>query len=96
MYLKLIKFGSHKSLFISKRECNFWNPRRNMQKSHRVIGMEETSEAERQTATFLYLEVEFSVGRVFIRRRQWHPTPVLSPGKSHGWRSLVGCSPWGR
>ena len=28
-------------------------------------------------------------------RRQWHPTPVLLPGKSHGWRSLVGCSPWG-
>ena len=31
-----------------------------------------------------------------IRRRQWHPTPVLLPGKSHGRRSLVGCSPWGR
>ena len=30
------------------------------------------------------------------RRRQWHPTPVLLPGKSHGWRNLVGCSPWGR
>ena len=30
------------------------------------------------------------------QRRQWHPTPVLLPGKSHGWRSLVGCSPWGR
>ena len=29
-------------------------------------------------------------------RRQWHPTPVLLPGNSHGWRSLVGCSPWGR
>ena len=29
-------------------------------------------------------------------RRQWHPTPVLLPGKSHGWRTLVGCSPWGR
>ena len=28
-------------------------------------------------------------------RRQWHPTPVLLPGKSHGWRSLAGCSPWG-
>ena len=28
-------------------------------------------------------------------RRQWHPTPLLLPGKSHGWRSLVGCSPWG-
>ena len=29
-------------------------------------------------------------------RRQWHPTPVLSPGKSHGWRNLVGCGPWRR
>ena len=29
------------------------------------------------------------------RRRQWHPTPVLLPGKFHGQRSLVGCSPWG-
>ena len=29
-------------------------------------------------------------------RRQWHPTPVLLLGNSHGWRSLVGCSPWGR
>ena len=30
------------------------------------------------------------------RRRQWQPTLVLLPGKSHGWRGLVGCSPWGR
>ena len=30
------------------------------------------------------------------QRRQWHPTPVLLPGKSHGRRSLVGCSPRGR
>ena len=28
------------------------------------------------------------------KSRQWHPTPVLLPGKSHGQRSLVGCSPW--
>ena len=28
-------------------------------------------------------------------RRQWHPTPILLPGKSHGQRSLVGCSPMG-
>ena len=27
---------------------------------------------------------------------QWHPTPVLLPGNSHGRRSLEGCSPWGR
>ena len=30
------------------------------------------------------------------RRRQWHPIPVLLPGKSHEGRSLLGCSPWGR
>ena len=29
-----------------------------------------------------------------LRRRQWQPTPVLLPGKSHGRRSLVGYSPW--
>ena len=30
-----------------------------------------------------------------IWRWQWQPTPVLLPGKSHGQRSLGGCSPWG-
>ena len=29
------------------------------------------------------------------QKRQWHPTPVLLPGESHGWRSLVGYSTWG-
>ena len=29
-------------------------------------------------------------------RRKWQPTPVLLPGNFHGWRSLVGYSPWGR
>ena len=32
---------------------------------------------------------------IYWAPRQWHPTPVLLPGKSHGRRSLVGCSPWG-
>ena len=31
-----------------------------------------------------------------LGRRQWQPTPVLLPGKSHGRMSLVGYSPWGR
>ena len=31
-----------------------------------------------------------------VWRRQWQPIPELLPGKSHGRRSLVGCSPWGR
>ena len=30
-----------------------------------------------------------------LQRRQWHPTPVFFPGKAHGRRTLVGCSPWG-
>ena len=36
------------------------------------------------------------ISLVMRRRRQWHPTPVLLPGKSYGRWSLVGCSPWGR
>ena len=32
--------------------------------------------------------------RLNLQRRQRHPTPVLLPGKSHGRRSLVGCSSW--
>ena len=32
--------------------------------------------------------VYLSFSHAFSRRRQWHPTPVLLPGKSHGWRSL--------
>ena len=34
--------------------------------------------------------------RLWPQRRRWHPTPVFLPGKSHGRRSLVGGSPWGR
>ena len=40
--------------------------------------------------------IRISLPPLIWRRRQWHPTPVLLPGKSHGWRSLVGCSPWSR
>ena len=40
-------------------------------------------------------KLSLAVGRGFLRRRQWHPTPVLLPGKSREWRSLVDCSPWG-
>ena len=46
-----------------------------------------------------YLFVGSFINYVFYltsQRRQWHPTPVLLPGKYHGRRSLVSCSPWGR
>ena len=50
---------------------------------------------------YCYFMDEFIAGYLiktiaYIQRRQWHPTPVLLPGKSHGRRSLVGCGPWGR
>ena len=36
-----------------------------------------------------------SIFRHVVWRRQWQPTPVLLPEKSHGRRGLVGYSPWG-
>ena len=44
--------------------------------------------AKKQPTEYMYL--------IWLLLRQWHPTPVLLPGRSHGWRSLEGCSPWGR
>ena len=41
------------------------------------------------------LQQSLSPGNWYLWRRKWQPTPVLLPGKSHGCRSLVGCSPWG-
>ena len=34
-----------------------------------------------------------SLGQEDPWRKKWQPTPVFSPGKSHGWRSLVGYGP---
>ena len=45
------------------------------------------------STNFLILSLGFSMYSVW--RRQCHPTLLLLPGKSHGWRNLVGCSPWG-
>ena len=44
-----------------------------------------------------HVDTPFMGGAAFAQwRRRWHPTPVLLPRKSHGRRSLLGCSPWGR
>ena len=45
-----------------------------------------------------YKEAPRNIGEPWClnQRRQWQPTPVFLPEKSHGQRSLVGCSPWGR
>ena len=48
----------------------------------------------------LKLKLQYLMWRTEYLKRpwcwEWHPTPVLLPGKSHRQRSLVGCSPWGR
>ena len=51
------------------------------------LGRTSMSSIENKLYAFLGLD---------LQRRQWHPTPALSPGKSHGWRRLVGCRPWCR
>ena len=43
----------------------------------------------------ILLSCLFNLYSEYIQRRQWQPTPVLLAGKSHGWRSLEGYSPWG-
>ena len=46
---------------------------------------------------FIFITIYYYYNYAYYsRRRRWYPTPILLPGKSHGWRSLVGCSPWGR
>ena len=52
---------------------------------------------KQQQQKFNYSFLSFSYLRHWkIGTLQWRPTPVLLPGKSHGCRSLEGCSPWGR
>ena len=58
----------------------------------------EETKIEKDTCIPLFIAALFRIAKAWKQswRRQWHPTPVLLPGKSHGQRSLVGCSPWGR
>ena len=48
-----------------------------------------------RTLSYLCLSLLF-FSQLLVRPPQWHPTPILLPGKPHGRRSLVGCSPWDR
>ena len=88
-------------------KCNFyheWSCTQEKFSSSTINGKRENIEKTGRLCTpFLKGKAEIrrnvlELGRpkLTIRRRQWHPTPVLLPGKSHGRRSLLGCSPWGR
>ena len=64
----------------------------------RNVGLDEAQAgikiARRTISNLRYADILLTESEEELRWRQWQPTPVLLPGKSHGWRSLVGCSPW--
>ena len=60
------------------------------------LALRDSPETSRTSLSGPQRAQHFLSPRPFLRRRQWQPTPVLLPGESHGRRSLVGCSPWGR
>ena len=41
------------------------------------------------------IPISFRIFHSLLWSTQWQPTPVFLPGESHGWRSLMGYSPWG-
>ena len=80
--------------------CHIWLVR----SKSRVLPVFERQDNRREGPTGSHFTVYlpqfrctvFDVLQELSQRRQWHPTPVLLPGKSHRWKSLVGCSPWDR
>ena len=70
---------------VHAKMLNIANYQRNANQNYKAITSHQRSPHSR-FLTFSYPS----------QRRQWQPPPVLLPGKSHGQRSLVGCSPWGR
>ena len=51
---------------------------------------------QRLGVTKAFISIDFWQVLLSDSEKAMAPTPVLLPGKSHGRRSLVGCSPWGR
>ena len=83
---------------VKRREVNS----KGEKERYKHLNAEFQSIARRDKKAFLSdqckeIEENSKMGKArdLFRRRQWHPTPVLLRGKSHGQRSLVGCSPWG-
>ena len=90
-------------MFCSEKECGLLglNQERNKQSSMPEISLllpltphSDKQQTERSRDHY-WLQLKTQALKL-AGRRQWHPTPVLLPGQSHGRRSLVGCSPWGR
>ena len=93
---KILKFTIHRwffSLYVYSRGWLFW-----------VARWEHTASINPLIIFFFYfiilsyyfLTSYFVPGYNQLWRRKWQPTPVFLPGKSHGQRSLAGCSLWDR
>ena len=71
----------------------------NLEKAAMAIGLEKVSfhsrSKEGQCQRMFKLLYNCGHFKLLTYVESWHATPVLLPGKSHGWRSLVGCCPWG-
>ena len=71
------------------------NPRRNTLR-HIVIKLTKIKDRDKiLKATREKQQVTYKGTPIKVLADQWQPTPVFLPGKSHGRRSLIGCSPWG-
>ena len=69
----------------------------NLSSGHRTGKGQFSSQSQRKTmSNNAQTTAQLHSSHTLVWRRQWQPTPVLLPGKSHGWRSLVGCRKWGR
>ena len=64
-------------------------------KIHSRDNVQSSTRTSKSLFPYRYAAI-FIMQVVFNRwRRKWQPTPVLLPGNSHGWKILVGYSPWG-
>ena len=81
-FLKMLQWGEEEVVI-------YWNKGENKRQS--VLGIQRKSLQSRRQAKGITTMV-----RRHHWRRQWQATPVPLPGKSHGRRSLVSCSPQGR
>ena len=89
----------------SLQSCSIlWNPvdcslpgsslTRNQSYVQEPYGASLVAQRVKRLRTMQEIWVRSLVGKIPWRRK-WQPTPILLPEKSHGWRSLVGYSPWG-
>ena len=61
-----------------------------------IVNQLYLNKKRKQEKNDMYIHLFIVQSIHILWRRKWQPTPVSLPGKSHGQRSLVGSSPWGR